>query len=158
LSRSWTTRAPRPGEGPDAYEFVSREAFDERVRTGGFLEWAEFLGNLYGTPTPDPPRGKDVLLEIDIQGARQVKEKFPDSVLVLLLPPSVDLQAERLAGRGESHQQVARRLEKGREEVEAGRALADHVVVNDDIDRVVSEVLDILDSHRRGGSEQPRST
>ena len=115
---------------------------------GGFLEWAEFLGYRYGTPIPEPPPGCDVLLEIDLQGARQVLARDPDTLVVLLLPPSPDVQAERLRDRGDDEEEVARRLAKGREEERQGRELTSFVVVNDDLDRAVAEVAGILDAHR----------
>jgi len=148
LSRSWTTRPPRPGEAPDAYRFVSRAEFEEAVRQGRFLEWAEFLGHLYGTPLADPPPGKDVVLEIDVQGAAQVKARHPDAVVVLLVPPSEQEQERRLRARGEGEAEVRARVEQGRREVEAGRALASAVVVNDDLDRAVAEVAGIIAAHR----------
>lgn len=148
LSRSWTTRARRRGEPPDAYTFVDRQTFEEHRATGGFLESAEFLGNLYGTPIPDPPEGADVVLEIDLQGARQVKERHPDALVVLLLPPSVAKQEERLLGRGDDAQEVARRLAKGAEEERIGRALTPHVVFNEDLDRAVAQVAAIMKGHR----------
>ncbi|MHB8682473.1 MAG: guanylate kinase [Acidimicrobiales bacterium] len=152
LSRSWTTRARRAGEPADAYTFVERERFDERVAAGGFLEWAEFLGECYGTPWPDPPPGKDVLLEIDLQGAEQVLARHPEALVVLLLPPSPDEQAARLRGRGEDEQTVAKRLAKGADEERRGRDLTPHVVVNDDLERALSEVAGILDAHRNARS------
>lgn len=148
LSRSWTTRGPRPGETADSYVFVDDDAFRAHVAAGGFLEWAEFLGHLYGTPNPTAPPGADVLLEIDIQGARQVAAARPGAVVVLLLPPSPEVQALRLEGRGESTQQVARRIEKGIDEVRSGMDIAQHVVVNDDVERATGEVAGIVDRAR----------
>ncbi len=150
LSRSWTTRARRPGEAEDAYTFVDRADFEARAGGGGFLEWAEFLGNLYGTPLPDPPPGADVVLEIDLQGAAQVRGRDPDAVVVLLVAPSVEAQAERLRGRGDDEEAVLRRIAKGEEEMALGRRLTPYVVVNDDLDSAVSQVAGILDAHRPG--------
>lgn len=155
LSRSWTTRPARPGESSESYTFVDDERFDAAVAAGEFLEWAEFLGHRYGTPNPSPPPGKDVLLEIDLQGAGQVLSRHPDALLILLVPPSAEVQAERLRGRGDSEQEVARRIETGRQEERVGRALTPHVVVNDDLEGAVAQVASILDGHRRGASDQP---
>jgi guanylate kinase len=144
LSRSWTTRPRRDGEAEDAYAFVDRDAFAERAAEGGFLESAEFLGNLYGTPLPTPPEGSDVLLEIDLEGARQVVERVPGAVVVLIVPPSETHQEERLRLRGDTEEHVAARVARGRDEIEAGRALAHHVVVNDDLETSTAELLSIL--------------
>jgi guanylate kinase len=149
LSRSWTTRAPRPGESEDSYTFVDRDAFEDRIASGGFLEYAEFLGHLYGTPTPDDvPPGQDLVLEIDVQGAAQVQEHAPDALLVLLVAPSREAQAERLRGRGDPPDEVERRLKRGDAEVTAGRALGAIEVVNDDLDRAVAELVRILRAAR----------
>jgi guanylate kinase len=150
LSRSWTTRAPRPEEPPDAYVYVDEPTFRARIEAGGFLEWAEFLGCLYGTPVPEPPGAADVLLEIEVQGARQVLEQRPDALVILLVPPSEAVQAERLVARGDGEEHVRRRLEKAAEEVRIGRELATNVVVNDDLDRAVAEVAAILSAARSG--------
>lgn len=150
LSRSWTTRPRRPGEDQGAYCFVDRDSFMARVEAGGFVEWASFLGNLYGTPTPSPPPGADLVLEIELQGAAQVRRARPDAVVMLVVAPSAEAQAERLRARGDEERQVMRRVEVGAEEQMVGGSLADHVVVNDDLDRAVAELADIVDWHRAG--------
>lgn len=148
LSRSWTTRPRRPTEPADAYVFTDRARFMAHVAGGGFLEWAEFLDNLYGTPVPEAPPGSDVLLEIDVQGARQVLERLPSAVVVLLVPPSSEELEARLRRRGDSEDHVRRRLEVGLRELAEGRALATQIVVNDDLERAVSEVAAIIDAAR----------
>ncbi|MEY3338934.1 MAG: guanylate kinase, partial [Actinomycetota bacterium] len=96
LSRSWTTREQRPGEASDAYKFVSRREFEDNIAANGFLEWTDFLGNLYGTPTPRPPAGKDTVLEIEVDGAQQVKRLNESALLLFVLPPSRQEQKARL--------------------------------------------------------------
>lgn len=147
LSRSWTTRPQRPGEADDAYTFVDRPTFQARLEQGGFVEWNELsgTGHLYGTPTLDPDR--DTLLEIEINGAQQVKDRHPDAVLILLVPPSAEIQAQRMRARGDDEASIANRLRLGELEEEFGRRIADHVVVNDDVDRAAREVADILSGH-----------
>lgn len=151
MSRSWTTRSRRPGEAEDAYRFVSREAFESAIAEGGFLEHAEFLGNLYGTPFPRPglvPEGSDVVLEIEVQGARQVRALDPEALLIFVVPPSLEEQERRLRGRGDPEDIVLRRLAKAAEETDAARGLGALEVVNDDLDRAVEEILDIIRSAR----------
>lgn len=148
LSRSWTTRAPRPGEAGDAYTFVDRPTFEAHARAGGFLEHAEFLGNLYGTPWPEADDDHDVVLEIDVQGAEQVLEREPEALVILLEPPSREVQAERLRGRGDPPEQVAERVAVADRELERGRALGAVRVVNDDLDEAVAEVRGLIDAHR----------
>lgn len=148
LSRSWTTRERRPGESSDAYNFVSRAEFEAHIDAGGFLEWTNFLGNYYGTPQPMPPEGKDIVLEIEVDGAQQVKVRHPDSVLIFVLPPSREEQRRRLIGRGDPDHKVLERLRKAEEEEPVGLALADFCIVNDDVDRTVEELLSIINALR----------
>jgi guanylate kinase len=151
LSRSWTTREARPGERErNAYRFVDRPTFEEAVAEGRFFEWAEFLDYLMGTPVPDPPPGADVLLEIDVQGAEQVLAKRPDATVILLLPPSPEVQAERLAARGDDEAHIRRRVELGRSEVERGAEIAAHTVINDDLGQALAELAAIVDRTRTG--------
>jgi guanylate kinase len=144
LSRSWTTRARRDGEPADAYHFVSRAEFERHIEAGGFLEWTDFLGNYYGTPIPAPPAGRDIVLEIEVDGARQVKAIDPSAILIFVLPPSREEQRARLRGRGDADQKVEQRVRKAEEEEPVGRALADHVLVNDDLDATIARMAAIV--------------
>ena len=148
-SVSYTTRDPRPDEvdGVD-YRFVTREEFESLRDAGGFLESFEVFGDLKGTPRGPVEdhlaAGVDVLLEIDVQGALKVRRHFPDAVLVFVRPPSPEELRRRLASRGtESSEALDRRLAAAAAE-EAQASEFDHVVVNDDLERVVSEVAGIL--------------
>lgn len=145
LSISATTRSPREGEvnGVD-YLFLDRADFKDRVAHDGFLEWAEYAGNLYGTPLDfvrdEIAAGKQVILEIEVQGALQVKEKMPEAKLVFIEPPSMDELARRLSGRGtESAEQVERRLEVAKVEMNRKEEY-DKLLVNDSLDAAVAEL------------------
>lgn len=150
LSRSWTTRERREGESADAYTFCAPQQFEERIATNGFLEWTEFLGNYYGTPVPDLDGldGRDVVLEIELDGARQVKARFPEAILIFLLPPSREEQERRLRGRGDANDKVFARLRKAELEEPLGKALADYVLVNDDLDGTVREMVSVIAAER----------
>jgi guanylate kinase len=148
LSRSWTTRDRRPGEAADAYTFTDRQTFEDRIESGGFLEWTNFLGNYYGTPLPERTGERDVVLEIEVDGATQVKRRFPDAVLIFVLPPSRDEQQRRLRGRGDPEEKVEQRLQKALDEEPIGLEIADHVVVNDDLADTVREMMAIIERHR----------
>jgi guanylate kinase len=150
LSRSWTTRAPRPGEPADAYVFVGDDEFERHVAAGGFLEWAEFLGHRYGTPVPDPPPGHDVVLEIEVQGARQVRDALADPLLIFLDAPSRSVQAERLRLRGDPEDAIDRRLVAADAEAAAARDLGMIPVVNDDLDDTVAAVHGLIQARRPG--------
>jgi guanylate kinase len=145
LSVSATTRSPRAGEEEGRhYFFLSREAFERQVAAGGFLEWAEFAGNLYGTPRAAVQErldaGRPVLLEIELEGARQVRRSFPDGFQVLLRPPSLQELERRIRGRGsDCEEAIRRRLARAREELRA-EAEFDAVVVNDDLDLALAEL------------------
>jgi guanylate kinase len=131
---------------------VDRDTFEERVARGGFLEWTEFpgTGHLYGTPARDDSDEDDevTILEIEIDGAQQVKRSNPDALMVLMVAPSPEAQAQRLRGRGDDDASVARRLAVGEQEEKVGRGMADYVVVNDDVDRAAAEVAGIIERRR----------
>ena len=148
LSRSWTTRTIRPSETGEEYVFVTREQFESAIADDLFLEWASFNDNLYGTPRPSLHETHDLLLEIEVQGAQQVREHDPDAVVILVLPPSDEELEARLRGRGDSDDHVARRMALSSEEIEKGRSLADFVVTNHDVAGATSEILSILESLR----------
>jgi guanylate kinase len=152
-SLSYTSRAARPGEqnGVD-YNFVSRESFDGMVARGEFLEWADIFGNLYGTRQADTEAalqsGVDLALVIDVQGARQVRNRQRESVAIFVLPPSYDVLASRLRGRNQDPPaSIERRLATARAEVDAVNEY-DYVVINDDVDRCVSEMAAIVTAER----------
>ncbi len=149
LSRSWTTRKQRPTEPDTAYIFTDEASFERRIDQGGFLEWTRFLDNYYGTPTPDGVDGRDVVLEIEVDGAQQVKRLQREAILIFVLPPSRAEQQRRLRGRGDPEEMVDERLRKALDEEPVGLALADHVVVNDNLDRTVEELLNIISGHRQ---------
>lgn len=150
-SVSCTTRQPRDGErdGKD-YRFLSREAFETATREGQFAEWAEVHGNYYGTLRSEVERvlagRQHVLMDIDVQGARQFGAAFPDTVLIFILPPSGEVLKSRLTGRGsENIERLLVRLRNARAELgEVGRY--HYVVVNDDLERAVDQVAAIIDA------------
>ncbi len=144
MSRSWTTRERRPGEAEDAYVFVERAAFEAKIAEEGFLEYAEFLGNYYGTPVPSPPEGRDLILEIDVQGARQVVELDDRALLIFLEAPSVEEQEARLRRRGDPPEKVAQRLAKAREEADAGAELGAIPIVNVDVGQCADDIYRVI--------------
>ena len=145
LSVSATTRTPRSGEQEGVqYFFHSRDRFDALVAGGGFLEWAEFAGNCYGTPRqPVEERmaeGRPVLLEIELEGARQVRRSFSEGFQIFLAPPSFEELERRIRGRGtDSEEAIQRRLSRARDELKA-QAEFDAVVVNDNLDSALQQI------------------
>jgi guanylate kinase len=153
LSVSYTTRPPRPGEtdGRD-YHFVSRERFEEMLAEDEFLEHAEVYGNFYGTSKGSIERdldaGRDTLLEIDWQGAEQVRRHFPQSASIFVLPPSFNALRTRLAGRGQDSEEVIeRRLAAAAHDVAHAEAF-DYIIVNDDFDHALQDLVAITRSIR----------
>lgn len=150
-SISATTRTPRDGEvDGKSYFFMAREDFQGRAEAGSFLEWAEYAGNLYGTPRESVEShldaGDDVILEIDVQGAMQIRESMPECILVFIEPPSMDELRRRLEGRGtESAEVVQARLEAA--EMELSRKMEYNInLVNESIDDTVRSICEIMDS------------
>lgn len=159
-SVSATTRKPRPGEieGQDYY-FLSEDAFDRRVEEGAFVEWAEVHGNKYGTLMEDLERrmasGKDVILEVDVQGMRNLKNSGLDVVTIFIMPPSLEALEERLRGRGtDAADDVALRLRNAKEEMNARHAF-DYIVINGDVDEAVRDVEAIIRAQRCRSHKQP---
>ena len=136
-SVSATTRAPRPGEVDGVnYHFITREEFLARIDSGDMLEYTEYCGNFYGTPRKEAEEvlksGKNLILEIEVEGARNVKKKFPEAVLIMLLPPSFAIQEHRLRSRGtETEEKILQRLTRTREELKEANCY-DYVVYNYD--------------------------
>ena len=149
FSVSFTTRPPREGEVHGVnYYFVTREDFEDRIERGEFLEYAEYVGNYYGTSMEvireKLDKGVDVLLDIEVQGAAKVREKLPDAVTLFLIPPSFEELSRRLRARGtDSEEKIAKRLETARREAKE-IVHYDYVVVNDTVPNAAREVLAIL--------------
>jgi guanylate kinase len=145
LSVSYTTRAPRPGETNGVnYHFVTREKFTEMTQRGDFIESAEVYGNLYGTSqswiSQEIDNGHDILLEIDWQGAAQVRNKFPNSIGIFILPPSLDALELRLKGRNQdSAEVISTRLQAAREDI-SHVAEFDYVIINDKLDEALQQI------------------
>ncbi len=151
-SVSCTTRSPRAGEkSGDAYFFITREEFENRVRENDFLEYDEHFGNLYGTPRSFVERQlkeKSVLLEIDVVGGLNAKRLMPQTILVMVVPPSIEALYERLGARGsETEEEKQTRLQRVKYELEQ-RDLYDYVVVNDDLERAKRELQNIINQEK----------
>jgi len=153
FSVSVTTRRPRPGEiDGREYHFVDRATFEKMIAAGELLEWAEVFGELYGTPARPVEQaveaGRTILLDVDVQGGRQVHEKMPSATFILIVPPSPEELARRLDRRGtEAPAELESRLARADAEIAAAResGIYGHVVVNDDLDQAIDRVVEIMD-------------
>lgn len=152
-SVSATTRAPREGEVNGVnYHFTSKEDFEKLIASGGVLEYAQYCGNYYGTPRKAVEdklaEGRDVILEIEVQGAMKIKQSCPEAVFVFILPPSVATLKERLEKRGtETADVIAKRVAEARGEIEKAYNY-DYVIVNDDLDAAVSEFIKAVEAEK----------
>jgi len=162
VSVSATTRPPRAGErdGVD-YHFVDRARFEAMIAAGEFVEWARVHDRLYGTPRAEldavARRGEHVVLDIDVQGAHQIRGSVPDALLIFVLPPNVDIMMARLRGRAtEAPAEIARRLRSALSELEELPDF-DHVVVNDELDRCVNEIREIVEEGPGSGAGRHRA-
>ncbi len=150
FSVSATTRHARAGEvdGVD-YHFVDRVSFDAKVESGEILEWAEYGGNLYGTlrssVEPILESGRNVILDIENEGAKQIRESYPEALLIFVAPPDLDTLASRLAGRGDTtHHDMALRLAVAAEQIAEAPDVYDHIVENADLEQAINTVLDLI--------------
>ncbi|MGN1014197.1 MAG: guanylate kinase [Butyricicoccus sp.] len=153
LSISATTRAPRPEDADGVtYYFLTRDQFEQKIEAGEFLEHAWYSGNYYGTPLAPIEehlsRGEDVILEIEVQGAMQIRAKRPDAAMIFVAPPDADELESRLRGRNtEDEETIRKRLTIAREEL-AQTANFDYLIVNDEVDRAVQELRAVLQAER----------
>lgn len=153
VSISATTRRPRGSEQDGReYHFLTREQFTDLIEKDGFLEYAEYVGNFYGSPRRQAEewmeQGKDVILEIEVQGCMQVKEKRPDCISIFILPPSMEELERRLRKRGtETEEQICARLARAKEELPLAQDY-DYQVVNDDLDDCVEQIREIFRSEK----------
>ena len=149
LSVSSTTRKPRAGEiHGEHYFFTAREDFNQLIASGGFLEWAEFAGNFYGTPVDAVQtkikEGRTVLLEIELEGARQVKKSYKNAFMIFIAPPDFNELEKRIRGRAtDSEMSIKKRLERAQEELKAKKEF-DAIVINNDLEKAVKDVALVM--------------
>ena len=163
-SVSATTRAPRPGEVDGInYYYITHDEFERRITLGDMLEYTSYCGNYYGTPKTEAERvlesGKNLILEIEVDGAMQVKKKYPDALLIMLLPPSYKIQEERLRGRGtETEEKILERLEQTKNEVVKASEY-DYIVYNYDgeSEKCADDILSIVRAEQLASSRNPKA-
>ena len=152
LSRSWTTRPRRKGEPMEAYHFTNREYFDQHIAAGGFLEWVDFLDYRQGTPLVQPPPKHDLLYEIDVFGAQQIRAHFPEALVIFVDAPSRQAQRDRLIGRGDPPEKIAARLAKASNELAVAQELGARIIINDNFERALAELEAVIQQRRACGS------
>ena len=159
FSVSYTTRQPRSGEqnGVD-YMFISTEDFEADIARGRWAEWAKVHDNYYGTSADfldrNLARNRDILLDIDVQGTRQILKRYPDSVTIFIMPPSLETLAMRLESRGaDTHDTIMKRLDNAKDEI-AQRNMYRHVIINDQLGVSTREFIELIDRYRTAGSER----
>ena len=150
LSRSWTTREQRPGEADDAYTFVSQDEFRAAIDRGAFLEWDHHFGNYYGSPVPALEDERDLILEIDVNGARQVHENGHDALFVFVDTPSREDQRERMISRGDALDKVEERMAGGDRERELAEELPYVYLVNSDVAECADKLASLISNYREG--------
>lgn len=150
FSVSVTTRGIRPTESDGVhFHFIDRASFEDLKDAGALLEWAEYNANLYGTPSRPIEEanamGRDVLLEIEVQGARQIRDSRPDALMFFILPPSMEILEKRLRSRGDtSNEDIINRLQIAQREIDEAPHVFDHLVVNDDLKRATLEIANLI--------------
>ncbi|MFH0774759.1 MAG: guanylate kinase [bacterium] len=157
LCRSYTTRTQRTGVGEEKYIFVSKEEFEETIRKGGFIEWAEVFGDYYGTPIFEfsslLDKGADILLDIDVDGAEKIKVLYPSAVLVFLLLPSISELKRRLIERKrESEEELIERLKRAEMEIKRSENY-DYRVVNEEIEKTIFLIKEIIEKEKRSANK-----
>ncbi len=132
----------------EAYHFTNRELFDRQIEAGGFLEWVDFLDYRQGTPIVQPPSGHDLVYEIDVYGAQQMRQHFPDALIIFVDAPSREAQSHRLKERGDPPEKIAARLAKAQSELAMARKLGAKILINDNFDRALGELQTFIQQHR----------
>ena len=143
VSRSWTTREPRVDDKDDSYFFVDATAFNKHKDSGGFIEWNEFLGSMYGTPMPDSADKRDLILEIDVSGGRQINEKLPEAILIFVDVEDPELR-RRLSERGDKSSEIDKRLLEAERERKEAKELNYQIILNDDLRKATKEISEII--------------
>ena len=143
VSRSWTTREPRVDDKDDSYFFVDATAFNKHKDSGGFIEWNEFLGSMYGTPVPDSDDKRDLILEIDVSGGRQINEKLPEALLIFIDVEDPELR-RRLSERGDKSSEIDKRLLEAERERKEAKELNYQIILNDDLGKATKEIYEII--------------